>query len=496
MGKQNTGTSTRENIKQWHLQGRSYLVTGLAALVLGVGFGAVMLFEQAALFAALGAMGAVVALILSSFALVNWGMRASHLIGNSRLLKLLQPLLLVAVILLWAFPGRAKVHDANCGNLGCREPGIRLRFGMTEEWTTNGAAPLLDGALTLESTRELLFQQLSCVDGFQGIDPVTDNLLDEVDLLLNGTLQVETDLLLTVDVINARTHQRLQSPSERQPIPSAPIEREVALAHLRNNLLNKILRAIDIQSPAPNVDFISRLTTANPSAARLNTEAVELMLNEQWAEASSKLQAATALDPNYATAHNNLGRAYREQQQLAQAIDQYEIATELLPCVPLYHYNLAFAYEEDQQYDKAVAAYKAAIARNPGYTKALNNLGYLYLQQRELATAAQYLDQGLAIDPDDAPLHKNRGRVYLVQGDLGNAVLHLKQATFLFSGYAEAFFFLAEAYDRTNQPAEACAALNAYEPLAVTDARDDPQRPAAAAMRSRMLNCATGATSP
>ncbi|MCB0112409.1 MAG: tetratricopeptide repeat protein, partial [Caldilineaceae bacterium] len=395
--------------------------------------------------------------------------------------KLLQPVLLVAVLLLWAFPGWAKMRELNCGDLGCPEAGIRLRFGMTEEWTTNGDSSLLDAGLTLQSTRELLFQRLSCVDGLQGIDPVTDNVLDEIDLLLDGTLQIQSDLLLTVDLIDARTHQRLQSPNERQPLPADPIERERALAHLHNNRLVKLLRAIDMQTPAPTSDLLSRLTTTNAEAAGLNTAAVELMLNQQWPEATIKLQAALALDQDYATAHNNLGRAYRQQQQLAQAITQYEIAVELLPCVALYHYNLAFAYEEDQQYDRAIAAYKAALARNPAYTKALNNLGYLYLQQEELAVAAQYLDRGLAIDPNDAPLHKNRGRVYLAQGDLDNAISYLKQATILFPDYAEAYFFLAEAYERANQPEEACAALAAYTPLVAADALDDPERPSAAA---------------
>lgn len=487
---------TRKAMSEWHPRGRWGVGVGVLALILAIGFGALMLFEKAALFAALGAMGAFLVLILGSFSLLDWGKRASHFIGRNRWLQLMPPLLLVAVILLWAFPGRAQIREASCGKLGCPAPGIRLQFGMTETWMVVGESPLLDADLALKEMQEIIFQELSCVDGLQGIDPVTDQVRDEVDLLLDGTLQIDSDLLLTVQLLASRTHQRLQETNERQPLPTDPIKREEALITLHTNLLTKILRAMDIQLPPSTTELRSILTASNPTAAQLNTDAVALMIDHRWDAASVKLEEAIVLDPRYATAHNNLGRVYREQQQLTQAIAHYEIATELLPCVALYHYNLAFAYEEDQQYDKAIAAYKAALARNPAYTKALNNLGHIYLQQEDLATAAQYLDRGLAIDADDAPLHKNRGRVYLAKGDLDNAISHLKQATTLFPDYAEAHFFLAEAYDHANQPEEACAALEAYEPLAVADALDDPERPPAAAMRSRMLDCATGATSP
>ncbi|MCB0112314.1 MAG: hypothetical protein KDE53_40600, partial [Caldilineaceae bacterium] len=95
MGSRKREGSAEQTREQWHPQGRWWVGVGVAAVVLGLGFGTVMLVDQTALFAALGAMGTVLALILGSFSLRHWGIRASHVIGNRWWLKLLQPVLLV-----------------------------------------------------------------------------------------------------------------------------------------------------------------------------------------------------------------------------------------------------------------------------------------------------------------------------------------------------------------------------------------------------------------
>ncbi len=480
---------------QWHPRGR--LSLGIIGLAIALLIGAIVLLlsDSPALATSVSVIATVVPVLLEMLGLNQPLIPLSHRIGKSQMSQISAIMLLALSIGLWAVPVRRYLNQPDCGILGCKPPTVALRIAFGEWETVQSDALPVDEVL-LTNIQTVLKQKLGCVDGLQAIDPFTDDILPELDLLITGTLQQRPEFVLTAQLMNPIVRQSLQPVEVRRRLAEGGVQNELTILALQNELFDKILRAIDRHLDPAAIGFVERIPTDNPDALRLNNAAVEAAAQKNYVKAVELLQEAIALDAQYADAYNNLGYALRQSGDLTAAIAAYNDAVGSLPCVSLYHYNLAFAYEKDQQYDRAIAAYKAALARNPAYTKALNNLGYVYLQQGDLTTSAQYLDHGLTIDPDDAPLHKNRGRVYLAQGNFDDAIVQLKQATTLFPGYAEAYFFLAEAYDRAHQPKEACAALEAYEPLAAADVQDDPDRPPAAAMRSRMLNCATGVTSP
>lgn len=493
MGKRTPNRQAKQNNErhpdaQWHPRGR--LLLGISGLTIAFIIGAVVLLlsDSPALATSVSVLATVVPVLLELLGLNQPLIPFSHHMGKSRAGLFAVIVLLALSIGLWAVPVRRYLNQPDCGILGCKPPtvAIRLAFG---EWKILQNDALPSDEILLTDIQTVLKQKLGCVGGLQAIDPFTDDILPELDLLITGTLQQRPEFVLTAQLMNPTVRQSLQPVEVRRRLERGGVQDELTILALQNELFDKILRGVDRHFDPATIGFVERIPTDNPDALRLNNAAVEAAAQKNYVKAVELLQEAIALDAQYADAYNNLGYALRQSGDLTAAIAAYNDAVNSLPCVPLYHYNLAFAYEEDQQYDRAIAAYKAALARNPAYTKALNNLGYVYLQQGDLTASAQYLDQGLTIDPDDAPLHKNRGRVYLAQGNFDDAIVQLKQATALFPDYAEAYFFLAEAYAQANQSQAACTALAAYEPLAAADAKDDPVRPPAAAMRSRMLNC-------
>jgi len=495
--KNNTKQQNSEGAGQerWHPQGRWWLALGGGGVILAVGFVVFLLSDSPALSASISAIVAALLVLLELLEINHPLRRLSHRIGSSRLSQVAIIVLLIIAAGIWLFPGRWQLETANCGDLGCKSSAVAVRFAF-DEWTSQGEATTLDANLSIESMSEAIFQKLSCVNGFQPIDPYTENILDELDLLIKGNLTIQSDIELSVQLIDPKARQRMQSVAERQPLAGDQAQLELTILTLQNNLVQKILRAIDIQLQPENADLVNRIPTDDPEALRMNNQAVELILHDQLDQAADLLEKAIVRDPRYADAYNNLGQLYRQQGDLARAIEQYELAAELLPCVALYPYNLGFAYAENNEYDAAIAAYKAALARNPAYVKALNNLGFVYLQTDKLVEAEPYLKQGLAIDPTASYLHKNLGRVYLEQGRIPEAIDALKEAVDLFADYAEARYFLAEAYQQASQTQNACDQLAAYAPLAAADALDDPARAQAAATLRTTLNCPTGEVIP
>ncbi len=480
----------------WRWRPLFWWVVGATTLTLGIGFGAFMLADFGPLFASLGAMGAVLAFILGLSNLRQWAMRASHTISKRVGLQLMLTSLFVCTLLLWLFPGRAKILSLNCGDLGCKAPDIVLRFAF-DEWTGEGQALGIDAGVSIEILRDALFQKLSCVDGFRGVELYNETILDKLDLLIHGNLRLVNNIELSAQliVIDPKTRQRLHSVSESQSL-NEQTKFELTLLTLQNNLFQEILETINFEIQPENAAFVNHIPTDDPEALRLNNQAVELILHNQLDQAEAQLKDAVARDDRYADAYNNLGRIYRQRGDWPSTIAAYEDAVRSLSCVPLYHYNLGFAYEENNEYDAAIAAYKAALARNPAYVKALNNLGFVYLQTDKLVEAEQYLQQGLVITPTASYLHKNLGRVYLAQDRPAAAIGALEQAVALYADYAEARYFLAEAYQQAGQTQNACDQLAAYAPLAVADALDDPARVQAATTLSTTLTCSTRGATP
>ncbi len=125
------------------------------------------------------------------------------------------------------------------------------------------------------------------------------------------------------------------------------------------------------------VPDIIKLGTFNNFASLLQAEGLPEM-------ARSLYEQAITIDPNFATAHYNLGKLKREQGDLAGAIAAYETALSLTPNAPEIHQNLGVALLKTGALDQSRSAFERAIAlyevQQPSQAEALRRqLGELNL---------------------------------------------------------------------------------------------------------------------
>ena len=194
------------------------------------------------------------------------------------------------------------------------------------------------------------------------------------------------------------------------------------IAELQNQLAGKILRSLGIQVTDAISTAIRNTPTSNPEALRLNNEGVDYYEQGDLRAAQSLLQAALALDAQYADAHNNLANVLAARGEITAALPSIQRAIDLSPRNPLYRFSLAAIYETAGDLTAAAQAYQAAIDLDPAFVRAYNNLGLNLLQQGQIEEAEAILRRGLRIQETRPSLHKNLGRVYLTQAKLSPAI--------------------------------------------------------------------------
>lgn len=154
------------------------------------------------------------------------------------------------------------------------------------------------------------------------------------------------------------------------------------------------------------------------------------MSQRDYGRAAGELQAAIALKPDSAQAHNYLGLCYFHQKDYDRAGEKFEKAVTLDPSFATAYNNLAGVYSMKLQFAAAEEAYKKAISLTPDMISAQYSLGILLTNQGRGEEGAAYLSRGIALDPDF--LEKNREMLT----SYTSLSFDMKEAYF---AYAEAF---------------------------------------------------------
>jgi tetratricopeptide (TPR) repeat protein len=89
-------------------------------------------------------------------------------------------------------------------------------------------------------------------------------------------------------------------------------------------------------------------------------------------------ERAIAGRPDFADAHNNLGRVLHDLRQLARAESHYRIALCVTDAIALYHFNLGVVVEDQGRNAEAIACYERAIELDPEMADAHYNLARQY----------------------------------------------------------------------------------------------------------------------
>ncbi|MDQ3336859.1 MAG: tetratricopeptide repeat protein [Myxococcota bacterium] len=96
------------------------------------------------------------------------------------------------------------------------------------------------------------------------------------------------------------------------------------------------------------------------------------------AAARAAYERAIAGRPDFADAHNNLGRLHHDAREHALAESHYRIAICLCDRVALYWFNLGVVVEDQGRNAEAIASYERALELDPHMADAHYNLARLY----------------------------------------------------------------------------------------------------------------------
>ncbi len=126
-------------------------------------------------------------------------------------------------------------------------------------------------------------------------------------------------------------------------------------------------------------------------------------------EATKADQAALALAPTSATAHNGLGLMAIDDGQPHEAVKAFEQATALDPNNASYWTNLGNARRAAGDGSGAEQAYRRAIDVDPRAADAANGLGVLLVEAHRPADAVAWFERALAAAPDLVEARLNLG---------------------------------------------------------------------------------------
>lgn len=153
--------------------------------------------------------------------------------------------------------------------------------------------------------------------------------------------------------------------------------------------------------------------SSNPDArdgCSLGDYYAEIMFYEQAVRAYKR---AVQFDPDYATAHHNLGVMYYKMGRFAEARAELETAIGLWPDLPRFYYTLGLVLKDEKKLSEAIDSFSKAISLAPDYANAYYRRGRAYSYIGELEKACSDLEEVIKLDPEAHDALYNLGEVYI-----------------------------------------------------------------------------------
>jgi tetratricopeptide (TPR) repeat protein len=135
----------------------------------------------------------------------------------------------------------------------------------------------------------------------------------------------------------------------------------------------------------------------------------DLVRQGQLEPAIALFEKALALDPDYLSAHQNLGSVLLQLGRVGAALAHYQRVLELRPDFDA-HYNMGAALQFARKLPEAMVHYQRALELNPDHPEAHNNLGIILLELGKAAEGIEHLKRALALKPDYVAAQSNLQR--------------------------------------------------------------------------------------
>lgn len=130
---------------------------------------------------------------------------------------------------------------------------------------------------------------------------------------------------------------------------------------------------------------------------------------------------------NY-VAHNNLGLALAQENDLEGAISEFRASLSIKSKNAQALNGLGNALAEQGHIEQAIAQFQAALQIDPGNAETCNNIGLAFLQLGKLDEAIAYLENSVESNPNNASAHLNLGSALRQDGKWEAAITQYEAA--------------------------------------------------------------------
>ena len=199
-----------------------------------------------------------------------------------------------------------------------------------------------------------------------------------------------------------------------------------------------------------SVDPKDRIAVANTLH-----NAVVAVEDGAFQKAVPMLERVTVSEPNIPIAQLQLGVAYARERQYARAVPTLKKAVALQPENMFAHYELAVGLYETGDLGRAAQEFELVAARMPRWADARYSLGSVYARIDRVPDAVRELRAAIDLEARHFRGNLLLGRILTLQGQAAAALPYLRTATDVDPTSSEAHSFLADAYEKTGNTAEA-----------------------------------------
>jgi tetratricopeptide (TPR) repeat protein len=179
-------------------------------------------------------------------------------------------------------------------------------------------------------------------------------------------------------------------------------------------------------------EHLNKAVTLSAKASdgeRMLIEAAEAGANANPTKQKEILERLVAAYPNDERAHFNLGGYYFGQQEFVQAIGHYKKATELAPDYSTAYNILGYAYRQNEAYSDAENAFKKYIELIPNDPNPYDSYAELLLKMGRFDEAIVQYNKALAIDQNFINSHFGIAAALAYSGKPSEAQAELQKIT-------------------------------------------------------------------
>ena len=179
-------------------------------------------------------------------------------------------------------------------------------------------------------------------------------------------------------------------------------------------------------------EHLNKAVTLSAKASdgeRMLIEAAEAGANANPTKQKEILERLVAAYPNDERAHFNLGGFYFGQQDFVQAIGHYKKATELAPDYSTAYNILGYAYRQNEAYSDAENAFKKYIELIPNDPNPYDSYAELLLKMGRFDEAIVQYNKALAIDQNFINSHFGIAAALAYSGKPSEAQSELQKIT-------------------------------------------------------------------